>query len=149
MKSMFRAPDKDEIVHRIHALRPDTPRQWGKMEAAQMLVHSQVGIQVALGDLQLKRVWLGYVFGGFAKRHAVGPDPLRRGLPTGREFVIAGPRDLARERDVLVALIERFHSSGGKALVRDHPFFGVMSGDDWDRLTWKHLDHHLRQFAIV
>ena len=29
-----------------------------------------------------------------------------------------------------------------------HPFFGRMTGEEWDRLLWKHLDHHLRQFGV-
>jgi len=26
-------------------------------------------------------------------------------------------------------------------------FFGPLTADEWDRLLWKHLDHHLRQFG--
>jgi hypothetical protein len=29
-----------------------------------------------------------------------------------------------------------------------HPFFGRLSGDEWGRLIYKHLDHHLRQFGV-
>ncbi|TPW11975.1 MAG: hypothetical protein FD129_1557, partial [bacterium] len=28
-----------------------------------------------------------------------------------------------------------------------HPFFGNLNIDEWGRLSWKHLDHHLRQFG--
>jgi hypothetical protein len=28
-----------------------------------------------------------------------------------------------------------------------HPFFGPLTHDGWCRLTWKHVDHHLRQFG--
>ena len=27
-----------------------------------------------------------------------------------------------------------------------HPFFGKMTKEEWARITFKHLDHHLRQF---
>ncbi|MFD2892645.1 DUF1569 domain-containing protein [Flavobacterium chuncheonense] len=27
-------------------------------------------------------------------------------------------------------------------------FFGKMSYEDWDKLHWKHLDHHLKQFNV-
>ena len=29
-----------------------------------------------------------------------------------------------------------------------HSFFGRLSGDEWGRLMYKHLDHHLRQFGL-
>ncbi|MBP9797478.1 MAG: DUF1569 domain-containing protein, partial [Chitinophagales bacterium] len=29
-----------------------------------------------------------------------------------------------------------------------HPFFGKLSPEEWDTLTVKHLDHHLRQFGV-
>jgi len=41
-------------------------------------------------------------------------------------------------------LVRRFGEDGPK--LDKHPFFGPMSTEDWDRLNWKHLDHHLRQF---
>ena len=48
----------------------------------------------------------------------------------------------------VIALVERFCSrgpSGADGLV--HGFFGRLSGDEWARLMYKHLDHHLRQFS--
>ncbi|MEP6513238.1 MAG: DUF1569 domain-containing protein [Parafilimonas sp.] len=27
-----------------------------------------------------------------------------------------------------------------------HPFFGKLKAEEWRTLTYKHLDHHLRQF---
>ncbi|MDZ4803510.1 MAG: DUF1569 domain-containing protein [Candidatus Eisenbacteria bacterium] len=28
-----------------------------------------------------------------------------------------------------------------------NPIFGNLSVDEWGKLSWKHLDHHLRQFG--
>ncbi|HHT9020342.1 TPA: DUF1569 domain-containing protein [Flavobacterium psychrophilum] len=30
----------------------------------------------------------------------------------------------------------------------DHPFWGKMTDDDWNKLMWNHVDHHLRQFGV-
>lgn len=30
--------------------------------------------------------------------------------------------------------------------VTNHPFWGKMTYEDWDKLIWKHVHHHLRQF---
>ena len=65
----------------------------------------------------------------------------------GPEFRIAGPREFARERDALEALIRRFADGGPAGLTREpHPFFGALTPPEWESLMWKHLDHHLRQF---
>ena len=29
-----------------------------------------------------------------------------------------------------------------------HPAFGRLSGVEWGRICWKHLDYHLRQFGV-
>jgi hypothetical protein len=29
-----------------------------------------------------------------------------------------------------------------------HPLFGALSRNDWARLIWKHIDHHMRQFGV-
>ncbi len=34
----------------------------------------------------------------------------------------------------------------GKGIGR-HPAFGPLSPAEWGRITWKHFDHHLRQFG--
>ncbi|WP_424351099.1 DUF1569 domain-containing protein [Lutimonas sp.] len=28
-----------------------------------------------------------------------------------------------------------------------HPFFGELNREEWARLVYKHLDHHLKQFG--
>jgi hypothetical protein len=46
-----------------------------------------------------------------------------------------------------MALVERFgHADPGKVWPVS-PVFGALSGKDWGALSYKHLDHHLRQFG--
>jgi len=57
--------------------------------------------------------------------------------------------DLAAERRGLAGLIDRFAERGSAgASGQTHPFFGTLSADEWGKLTWKHIDHHLRQFGV-
>jgi len=63
MQSIFNATDNAEFIERINKLTPSSPALWGKMNVSQMLVHCQVIIQVALGELRLKRNLLGFLFG--------------------------------------------------------------------------------------
>ncbi len=147
LKTLFNTADKNDMLARIRRLRPDSKAQWGKMNAAQMLAHCQVGLNVAAGDMKIKRVLIGLLFGRFAKKVLAGPEPFKHGLPTGREFIFSDTRDFARERDQLIAVIERFSAAGPKGLTQEaHPFFGKLSVAEWENLMWKHLDHHVRQF---
>lgn len=148
MNSLFDAAGAAAIVRRIQGLRPGQKAQWGKMDVAQMLAHSQVGLKVALGDLRPKRAMIGILFGRLAKRQLASPKPIGKNLPTGPEFRIRDARDFAREQAGLVALVQRFQQGGPAALAQGpHPFFGVLTTSEWDTLQWKHLDHHLRQFG--
>ena len=75
-------------------------------------------------------------------------EPFKRGLPTDAAFRVTDVRDVVVERERLVELLERLGSSGEAALTKaPHPFFGPLTPLEWDRLMWKHLDHHLRQFG--
>lgn len=145
--SMFVQADRDALLARIAVLRPEAQRRWGKLDAPRMLAHCQQPLRVALGELQLKRGLIGFLFGGMAKRKLLSEKPWDPGMPTAPEFKVAGSGDFAKERAALVALVQRF-SGGPAVLTKDpHPFFGVLTAEQWDTLQWKHLDHHLRQFG--
>ena len=67
------------------------------MTADQMLVHAQRPLQVALGELKLKRTLVGILFGNMAKKRiARGEEPFSRNLPTDKNFVVADHRSVDR-----------------------------------------------------
>ncbi|MCB9879073.1 MAG: DUF1569 domain-containing protein [Planctomycetes bacterium] len=146
--SLFDAAGRAAMLARLDALRPESARQWGKMDAAQMLAHCQRPLQVALGELPLKRGLLGLLFGRMAKKMLLASRPWKQGMATAPEFVVADARDFAREHAALRALVVRFGEGGPAALTkRPHPFFGPLTDAEWQALQWRHLDHHLQQFG--
>lgn len=148
MGSLFQSTENAAFVKRVQSLRPDTKAQWGKMSVAQMLAHCQVPLRVAGGELILKRGLIGFLFGKLAKKKLAGPEPFGRNMPTAPEFIVRDARDFTVEQKRLVELVQRFAERGPGGLTREpHPFFGPMTVEEWDRLQWKHLDHHLRQFG--
>jgi len=49
----------------------------------------------------------------------------------------------------LSALLERFFENGPRGCTKHpHAFFGQLTPEEWARLMYKHLDHHLRQFGV-
>jgi hypothetical protein len=148
MKNLFDQEAYQEIVQRLHQLRPDSQRQWGKMNPAQALAHLCRGLKVALADKPLKRMWIGYILGPLMKHKLYNDTPWKSSLPTAPDFVVNDLRDFETERTKLLALVQRFHEAGpSQAGQFPHPFFGSMTPEQWGKSIYKHLDHHLRQFG--
>jgi LPS sulfotransferase NodH len=64
-------------------------------------------------------------------------------------LVVRDDRNLAQERDLLYALIDRFVAAGPDGCTgHPHSFFGRLTPQQWAQLMYKHLDHHLRQFGV-
>jgi hypothetical protein len=148
MESIFNPNDSANLIKRINSLSPSAPALWGKMNAAQMLAHCQVFVEIPLGDLSAKRSFMGLVFGKIAKKQVLNDEPLPQKLPTSKEARINENRDFDEEKAKLINLVKRFQQAGPGTLMKNpHPFFGKLTPAEWDKLNAKHLDHHLRQFG--
>jgi hypothetical protein len=150
VKNLFDRNDAEEIRQRIERLRPDSPRQWGKMAPAQMAAHCANGLEMALGKIKPPRMFIGRLLGSIGKRMTLRDDkPIPRNSPTSPHLLISDAREFDREQVRLRDAFERF-VSGGPAACTAHPhdFFGRLTADEWAALMYKHLDHHLRQFGL-
>jgi hypothetical protein len=148
MENLFNATDRDAMLTRLAGLHPDQARRWGKMALPQMLAHCTVGVQYPLGEKTGRQSLIGRVLAPVLKGRFLGPRPFGRNGPTGPDFIITDQRDFDVERHRLHDYIVRFCAEGrGGVNNRAHSFFGPLTGDEWGRLMFKHLDHHLRQFG--
>ena len=149
MRNLFDATAVDEVKSRLQHVRPDSARQWGRMNAAQAVAHLANSMEMAVGDLRPPRVFIGRIFGPLIRRVALGNErPMERNSPTAPALRITDERNLDAERDRLVLLIDRFHAGGAaRCSTHPHPFFGALTPELWAELMYKHLDHHLRQFG--
>jgi Protein of unknown function (DUF1569) len=148
MKSLFNKSDNEEILNRINSLTPETKGGWGKMNVSQMMTHAQAPLKIAFGELRLKRTLIGFLFGRIAKKKLSSERQWGKNFPTDKSFVVAEQRNFEEEKVRLIALVRRFVHSGPAGISNEtHPFFGNLTVNEWDRLMWNHLDHHLRQFG--
>jgi hypothetical protein len=149
MRHLFDPAAAAEVRTRLQSLRPDSARQWGRMNVAQAVAHCAGGLELALGDRRPPRVLVGRIFGRVIKRLALGDEaPMRRNTPTVPGLVVADERALDAERERLRGLIDRFVAAGpAGCTTHPHSFFGRLTPQEWSVLMYKHLDHHLRQFG--
>ncbi len=149
MSNIFNPNDNQEILNRIEKLTPNSQRLWGKMSVSQMLEHCQKPLEVATGSLELKRSFIGFLFGKIAKKVFLGNKPLSKNMPTVRDFIIKTDADFETQKSILVNFVVDFGKKGASIIsLKTHPFFGEMTLDEWGILTYRHLDHHLKQFGI-
>ena len=149
MMSLFHPPDCEALRRRFAELRPDGPRLWGRMDAAQMLAHCGHSFEAAMTERPVKQAFLGRVVAPLVRPVVLGDRPFRKNVPTSPAFMVADARDFDAELRRLAHLIDRFIQRGPERAGRvPHVFFGRLSGEQWGRLMYKHLDHHLRQFGV-
>ena len=150
VKNLFEAATVEEVKERLAQLRPESERQWGKMNPAQMLAHCSATLGMAMGKVTPPRILIGRLLGSLAKKSLiVNGTPMRRNSMTEKSCLVTDERDLLVERQGLRESIDRF-ATGGPGVCTKHPhfFFGPLTPAEWAVLMYQHLDHHLRQFGV-
>lgn len=150
MKSLFETETLTEIEQRILSLTPNNQKKWGTMQVSQMLKHCQVPLEIAMGK-RLPKEKVGFFKKAILKlfkSSLYNDKPLKRNLPTGKDFFINEAEDFNREREKLLAIAKAFHKLKNKTDWNPHPFFGKLSKEQWGKSQYKHLDHHLKQFGV-
>jgi hypothetical protein len=149
MENLFDPETHLKMRGRILAVTPGSPRQWGKMSSAQMLTHCARGVQMATGELNLPRVFIGRILGPIIKPMALKDgQPMRRNSPSAPALLVSEDCEFEAGRHQLLAELDRFVAAGPAGCsTHPHPFFGSLTPAQWSTLMYKHLDHHLRQFG--
>jgi len=148
-KNLFQQETLAEVISRIERLQPTSAGQWGKMDVAQMMAHCCLAMDMALGRLNMPRVFIGRLIGPFLKPLLTNNTQPPRNAPTNPELMVSGKRDFLYEQEQLKQKLHQFHDGGEAQCTRHpHPFVGKISPYAWSRGMYKHLDHHLRQFNV-
>lgn len=149
MRSILNEDDRSAITNRVRSLSVSSTRRWGSMDVARMLHHLRLSALMALGELPVpsksKRV-----FQVFPLKHLIlYVLPFPKGAPTAPELK-ADPdlaASLEEERTALLELLERIGTGLREGVGPDHPLFGPLTWREWGVATYKHTDHHLKQFG--
>lgn len=147
MGSILNDGDRTAICQRIASITNASAPRWGKMDARAMLTHLRDSARMALGELPVagkgKRV-----FQVFPIKHLIlHVVPFPKGAPTAPELLVSDAAPVDAIRSELVSLLERIGTGPREGFGPDHPLFGRLSYREWGVATYKHTDHHLRQFG--
>lgn len=148
MRSMLVAGQRDAILHRLAALRPDARPRWGRMSPSTMVCHLIESTRMALGELEVrpKRV---RAFQTFPLKHLLlYVVPFPKGAPTAPELLAGRPGEIESDRARLADLLTRLGTGPSEGSGPVHPLFGPLSRREWGVLAYKHTDHHFRQFGL-
>jgi hypothetical protein len=150
MKNLRNTAVKDEILARIERLTPESKAKWGKMNVNQLLRHLTLSLDIPLERLnptmptnapKLPK-WLFRLI-------LLNMKPPKSKAETFVELntVSAGvnPTDFEAERKQLRQAVNDFVNA--KQYAPENKLAGKFSGDDWGKLSYNHMDHHLRQFG--
>ena len=144
--TLLNANDRSAILRRLREVRPDARPAWGGLDAPRMLCHVADQLRVALGDLPAKpvhsllsRTLLKFLVVSTAMA------PPRGKIRTAPEMLTSSPGAWEADQQTCADLVERVGTGVARAV---HPTFGPLTPEEWGRLCWKHLDHHLVQFGV-
>lgn len=151
MKSLEDPQCKAELVERIGRVSQDSPRLWGKMNAAQMVCHLSDAFLGVMGQKPISPAPGRYPRTIVKWIALYAPFQWPKGVPTRPEFdqAIGGtpPSEFEEDKRRLLALVEQFTKKPRDFTLQPHPIFLEMSDRDWMRWGYLHPDHHLRQFG--
>jgi hypothetical protein len=149
-KNLFTTEAVNQMIGRIDKLQPDSQPLWGKMSATEMLLHcnsiherllthaSSSGKKTSLKQIIIRSVVL-YLMPKYPK-NVTAPKPLQvSGKIHSTEF--------ENQKIKSIQLLRQF-TENKQEVKHYHPYFGNLNTKQWGLTSWKHLDHHLRQFGL-
>jgi len=145
MPTLLDTADRTALLARLRRLQPTATARWGTLTAPKMVCHLADSLRLGLGEVPPTRM------DNLATRTIVkwlvvySPAPPPKGkVQTSPEMLASAPTSWAADVATVERLAERMASTPTTAA---HPAFGPLTHGGWGRLSWKHMDHHLRQFG--
>ncbi len=147
MKNLWDESARQELSERISLLTPDASPRWGKLTARGMICHLVDTLRMAIGDIKVAEKKLPIRFTPLKQLIIYGP-PFPKNSPTAPELILRQAEDWDSECETLRQTMEAFAARPESRRLPIHPAFGKLSRRTWGALSYKHIDHHLKQFGV-
>ena len=147
MRSLLNRRDRDLVIARLRRLTPESTAKWGRMSTPQMVAHLSDQMRITLGDISAARR-PGPLHLPVLKQLVMYWLPWPKGRIKGPpEAFTTQPGTWQSDLETLAALLDRFASTTDRDSWPEHPTFGHLSHRSWGFFSYRHFDHHLRQFG--
>ncbi|HZI62620.1 MAG TPA: DUF1569 domain-containing protein [Pyrinomonadaceae bacterium] len=147
MRSILNEDDRKAILTRLQSLSASSAGRWGKMDVTSMLHHLRLSALMTVGQLSVPSV-NKRAFQVFPLKHLIlYVLPFPKGAPTAPELKPVDVTAFEEERVALLELVERIGTGEREGMGPAHPLFGPLTWREWGAVTYKHADHHLKQFG--
>ncbi|MCB0447805.1 MAG: DinB family protein [Gelidibacter sp.] len=150
MQTLFDNQTYQEVLQRIENLDEHSQPVWGQMDVAQMLNHCQRPLEVANGRLTFteKPGFAKKLVFKFFKPQMYNDKPWKQNIPTVKDFKVEQAKPFVEEKQKLKEVLSEFNKKDLNLHWPKHPFFGEFTTEQWGKMQYKHIDHHLRQFGV-
>jgi hypothetical protein len=147
MGSILNETDRTAIANRVRSLSTSSTGRWGTLDVTGMLKHLHLSSLMALGEMEVpsanKRA-----FHVFPLKHLLlYVVPFPKGAPTAPKLKPDATASMEEERAAVLELLERIGKCPREGAGPAHPLFGPLTWREWGVVTYKHTDHHLKQFG--
>ena len=135
------------MLARIDRISSGAKPRWGKMNAELMVAHLVESMRMAVGEItpRPKKLPLRYFP---LKQLVIYWLPFPKGSPTAPELLPKETGTIDGGKSELARVVRLFVERANQAQWPDHPAFGKLNKQAWGVLTYRHFDHHLRQFGV-
>jgi hypothetical protein len=150
MPTLRNEVDRKALLDRLKRVTPASKPLWGRFDATRMMCHLGDALDETLGRRTVPRLGPGLgpaMLRHFPMKHlAIYAIPMPKNAKAPRDLLADEPGEFeANRKRVLESIDQLTQKPSGPA--PNHFLFGSMTWDQWRRLGWKHIDHHLRQFG--
>jgi hypothetical protein len=135
-----------DLAERLGRLTPESKPRWGTLDASRMMCHLGDALNEGLGGMQIPSAGPSVLRYFPMKQLAIHVIPLPKGAKAPRELLETAPGDFESDRRRVVERAEQL-AAAPRGAGPVHFLFGRLTNDEWNALSWKHIDHHLRQFG--
>ena len=147
MGSILNEGDREEITSRLRSLSTSSTGRWGTLDVASMLHHLRLSALMTLGEMTVpsvnKRAFQMFPL----KPLILYVLPFPKGAPNAPKLKPGVVTSFEEERASLLELLERIGTGPREGAGPEHPLFGPLTWPEWGVVTYKHANHHLKQFG--
>jgi hypothetical protein len=144
---------RHDLMEVVWLLDARAPAQWGRMASQHMLEHLLWTFEFSTGDTNVHRDvppavaerTRKFLFDDRPTPHDF-KNPLLGDTPPPLRFAA-----LKEAQNALQKAVDRFFDlySRNPEAIFDHPLFGPLGREEWERALFKHCFHHLEQFGLI